>query len=197
MQYIAVNLHRQEYFRPMALGGPVGSRYWSVASTRGWERVEWLLCLAWLLELDTGPPFFGGSHQNSPVPSWAGDRTVILREDDNSSTYVPEDIQAMMAIGERPPPSSYRYVRDYFRDITNALRTAWPATPCMRTARFAYLSRAPEDYSQLTVAEVARSLEKARPRGKAFVRDYLMWLSRRPGLSAVVRSLIRQEKAKL
>jgi hypothetical protein len=132
MRYVIVNVEKQQYFRPVELGGSHGSTYWSVAEVQGPQDYSWLTSLAYLLEMrpegndrrDRIGPLYG---------AWAGDRVVLVRGDETSGRFLCEDLRALKALGA--DVKDYKYLRENYEDLTSDLREAWPKIDWLRDLR--------------------------------------------------------------
>src|SRR4051794_1591296 len=116
MRYMVVNLDRQQYFRPVELGAPHGSKYSGVGEAQGPHDWPWLILLSHLMESRSDDwlarrlgPWYG---------AWAGDRVAVVRGDDETARFLPEDLQALRALGA--PGTDYQVVRGHFEDVTGA-----------------------------------------------------------------------------
>jgi len=192
MHYLVVNLDKKEYFRPIALGAPHGSKYCGITSSYDRKDWQWLIPLAQFVELHGIP----GVNEVRPrwLGSWAGDRVLILRGDDDTDSLVPEDLQAMKAIGA-PNISSYKSVRQDFKDLTGELKASIENSAWMADLRYANFTQAPWDYSWLTPEEAAQRLDSARQQGPAFFEGYVLWLDGRYNLRPEVKDLVAKEAA--
>src|SRR3954463_9323136 len=120
MRYMIVNIDKQQYFRPIELGAPHGSKYLTVADAQGARDWRWLLLLIHLLESSSSTyygaiaPWFG---------AWSGDRVAIVRNDDETGTFLDEELQALKALGA--DVKDYAHLRENYEDLTPELKKAW------------------------------------------------------------------------
>lgn len=193
MRYLVLNLDKRAYFRPIELGAPHGSKYGSVAEACGPYDWTWLIILAALLER---PADNGGTLPSERWQGkWAGDRVLILRDDQKTGAFSPEDLAALTALGA-PDVKDYKVVRENYTDLTNDLKRLWPNHSDYFDLRFQQITQ-PDDYGWLTEAKVKECLEFAREKGPLFLWRYVSWLADRPGLPPEARALVEKEKASL
>jgi hypothetical protein len=139
MHFIVVNIDKQEYFRPIALDADHGSKYWGIVESTGVFNSRWLLFLAHLIERGAT------AEQHFPRQgSWASDRVVIVRGDDQSDLFLSEDEVAFKVLGAKTV-TPYKHVREQFADITADLKGWGPCPSWRRESAFTQLTR-PEEY---------------------------------------------------
>jgi hypothetical protein len=192
MRYLIVNLDNQQYFRPVELGAPHGSKYGSVADAQGPYDWPWLIFLSQMLESpseaylnQTLGPLYG---------AWAGDRIAIVRGDDETGAFLPEDLQALKALGA--DVKDYKFIRENYQDRTDELKKTLPTTFWGRHTHFQRITQ-PQDYGWLTVKAAKERINFARSKGSDYHRDYLRWLLGRLGVRPEVQALVRKEMARL
>jgi hypothetical protein len=130
MYYFLVNLDKRQYLRPTAFGAPLLSKSEPTHEKYTASRhFGWLTLMAGLLEAKSANGQRPAAKAKVPeMPCWAGDRVIIIRDDDGTILGVEEEEQAMEAL-QGIFQSSYEYVRDHFRDITKSLGKLWNRLP--------------------------------------------------------------------
>lgn len=120
MHYLFANYDKKQYFRPIALGSPHGTINSRVGPCVPPTHREWLAIYLEMIEAVPDTQREAEKHLGE-LPSWAGDRTAIIRQDDHSGTMCPEELQALAALGGTSLPA-YRTIRDSYVDVTDLVR---------------------------------------------------------------------------
>jgi hypothetical protein len=188
MHYLVVNLDKQQYFRPIALGARHATRCFSVALSSIDDLGLWPLFLAQLL--DCGTKLAGPPEERPWTGSWAGDRFLIVREQGTSPSLMPQNFHAMKALrSKRLTP--YQYARTAFKDVTPTLQQ-WAPAPLWHGAELFRRITRPSHCGWVNATDLEGFLDRARKQGDAFRKEYVFWLSWQPGLQKAVRDRLRK-----